>query len=142
LHDSPDTEESTMNTMTTSARFTFQPRSLIAAALVTAMISSFSAVCNAAVASDVPKTIVKYADLDLSTAQGATTLYNRIHFAAEGVCSAYGQADLIAKSHRNVCVKQAIEGAVEKVNQPALSAVYATNYGVPQPAVILTADRR
>ena len=39
-------------------------------------------------------------------------------------------------------MKEAIEGAVTKVNQPALSAVYAAKYGTPRPNTILTADRR
>jgi UrcA family protein len=130
-----------MNTMTTATRST-HPRGLIAAAIVTALISSFSAVCNAADAADVPKTIVKYADLDVSTSQGAATLYSRIRFAAETVCLPVDQRNLAAMFRRKQCVQQAIAGAVAKVNQPALSAVYAAKYGVLQPAKILTADRR
>jgi UrcA family protein len=131
-----------MNTMTTSALVTRQPRRLIAAAIGIAMISSFSTLCNAAGTPDAPKTMVKYADLDISTSQGATALYNRIHSAAEGVCSGYFHDDLVARSGWKLCMKEAIEGAVTKVNQPALSAVYATKYGVPRPDTILTADRR
>jgi UrcA family protein len=139
LNDSPDTQESTMNTMTTSTRST---RGLIAAATLTALISSFGALGNAAYAADAPTTIVKYADLDVSSSQGAATLYNRIRFASEGVCSPSDPRDLAAMSRWQKCVKQAIAGAVAKVNQPALSAVYAAKYGVLQPAKILTADRR
>jgi UrcA family protein len=139
LNDSTDTQESTMNTTTTSTRSTHS-RGLIAAAILTSLISSFSAVCNAADPTDVRTTIVKYADLDLSTPQGAASLYNRIRFASEAVCSE--ARDLAAISRSQKCVKQAIAGAVAKVNQPALSAVYAAKYGVLQPAKILTADRR
>ena len=128
-----------MNTMTTSTR---SPRGMIAAAILTSLISSFSAVCNAADPTDVRTTIVKYADLDLSTPQGAASLYNRIRFASETVCSPSGQGDLAAMTRSQKCVKEAIAGAVAKVNQPALSAVYAAKYGVLQPAKILTADRR
>ena len=130
-----------MNTMTTSTRSTHS-RGLIAAAILTSLISSFSAVCNAADPTDVRTTIVKYADLDVSTPQGAASLYNRIRFASETVCSPSGQGDLAAMSRSQKCVKQAIAGAVAKVNQPALSAVYAAKYGVLQPAKILAADRR
>jgi UrcA family protein len=115
---------------------------MIVAAILTSLISSFSAVCNAADPTDVRTTIVKYADLDLSTPQGAASLYNRIRFASETVCSPSGQGDLAAMSRSQKCVKQAIAGAVAKVNQPALSAVYAAKYGALQPAKILTADRR
>lgn len=128
-----------MNTMTTSTRST---RGMIVAAILTSLISSFSTVCNAAEPTDVRTTTVKYADLDLSTPQGAASLYNRIRFASEAVCSPSGQGDLAAMSRSQKCVKQAIAGAVAKVNQPALSAVYAAKYGVLQPAKILTADRR
>ena len=128
-----------MNTMTTSTR---SPRGMIVAAILTSLISSFSAVCNAADPTDVRTTIVKYADLDLSTPQGAASLYNRIRFASETVCSPSGQGDLAAMTRSQKCVKEAIAGAVAKVNQPALSAVYAAKYGVLQPAKILTADRR
>jgi UrcA family protein len=139
LNDLTDTQESTMNTMTTSTRST---RGMIVAAILTSLISSFSAVCNAADSTDVRTTIVKYADLDVATSQGAAALYNRIRFASEGVCSPSDPHDLAAMSRWQKCVKQAIAGAVSKVNQPALSALYAAKYGVQQPAKILTADRR
>jgi UrcA family protein len=129
-----------MNTMTTSIRSS-RPRGLIAAAIVTALISSFSAVCNAADAAGVPTTTVKYADLDLSTSQGAAALYNRIRFASEAVC-APADRDLASTFRRQQCLKQAITGAVAKVNQPALSALYAAKYGALKPANILTAERR
>jgi len=140
MNDSPETQESNMNTMTGSTRFT-HPRGLIATGILTALISSFGAVCSAADA-DVPKTIVRYADLDVSTAQGAAALYSRIRSAAEGVCSSLDRDDLAAMLRWRGCVKQAIAGAVAKIDRPALTAVYATNYGVPQQAKILTADRR
>ena len=130
-----------MNTMTTSTRSTHS-RGLIAAAILTSLISSFSALCNAADTTEVRTTIVKYADLDLSTPQGATSLYNRIRFASETVCPPSDHGDLAAIARSQKCLKQAIAGAVAKVNQPTLSAVYAAKFGVPQPAKILTADRR
>jgi UrcA family protein len=130
-----------MSTMTTSTH-PIHPRGLIATAILSALISSFSAVCSAAGAADVPQAVVKYADLDISTSQGAATLFSRIRSAAEAVCLPVDQRDLATMFLRKQCVKQAIEGAVAKVNQPALSAVYAAKYHVPQPANILTADRR
>jgi UrcA family protein len=99
-------------------------------------------VCSAADIADVPQAVVKYADLDISTSQGAATLYKRIRSAAEAVCLLADQRDLATMFLRKQCVKQAIEGAVTKVNQPTLSAVYAAKYHVLQPANILTADRR
>ena len=130
-----------MNTMTTSTRST-QPRGLIAAAILTALISSFSAVCNAADPADVPKATVKYADLDISTSPGASALYDRIRSASEGLCRPLDNRDLGAMFRWKNCVKHAIAGAVAKLNQPALTAVYAAKYHMLQPANILTADRR
>jgi UrcA family protein len=134
----PETKESNM---TTSTRIT-HPRILITAATLTALISTFSAVCAAAGAADAPQAVVKFADLDVSTSQGAAALYTRIRAASEQVCSPLDHGDFAASFRWQKCVKQAIEGAVAKVNQPALSAVYAARYGDLQPAKILTADRR
>jgi UrcA family protein len=131
----------TTNTMTASTRST-RPRGLIAAAILTGLISSFSAVCNAADSADVPKAVVKYGDLDLSTSQGAAALYSRIRSASEGVCTPFDHGDFAGMVRWNKCVKQAITGAVSQVNRPALSAVYAAKYGALQTANILTADRR
>jgi UrcA family protein len=129
-----------MNTMTTSTHFT-HPRTLIATAIIGVVISGFAAVCSAASA-DAPQAIVKYADLDVSTSQGAAVLYNRIRFASEGVCAPLDGRGLDSKSRLKTCVQRAIAGAVGKVNRPALFAVYAAKHEVGQPAKFLTADRR
>lgn len=130
-----------MNTMTTATR-SIRPRSMIAAAALTALISSFGAVCHAADVTGVRTAVVKYADLDVSTSQGAIALYNRIRSASAGVCSPLEQRDLAATLRWKTCMQQAIAGAVANVNRPALSAVFAAKYGVQQPAKILTAERR
>jgi UrcA family protein len=130
-----------MNTMTTSPHFT-HPRALIASAIIGVLISGFAAVCAAADSTDAPQAIVKYADLDLSTSQGAVALYKRIRFASEGVCAPLDGGGLNSKAHVKACVQRAIEGAVAKVDRPALFAVYAAKHEVQQPAKFLTADRR
>ena len=130
-----------MNTMITSTHFA-HPRARIATAILGVLISGFAAVCGAADSADAPQAIVKYADLDLSTSQGAAVLYNRIRIAAEGVCASLDGGDLNSKSHLKTCVQRAIESAVGTVNRPALSALYAAKHEVQQPAKILTADRR
>jgi UrcA family protein len=137
----PTTEESTMNTMTTSTHFT-HPRALIATAIIGVLVSGFAAVCSAADSTDAPQAIVKYADLDLSTSQGAAVHYRRIRSAAEGVCAPLDGERLDSKVRARTCVQRAIEGAVAKVNRPALFAVYAAKHEVQQPAKFLTADRR
>lgn len=130
-----------MNTMTTSAHFT-HPRALIATAIIGLLSSGFAAVCAAADSTGTPQAIVRYADLDVSTSQGAVALYNRIRFASEGVCATWDGGGLDSKVHVKTCVQRAIEGAVAKVNRPALFAVYAAKHQIQQPAKILTADRR
>lgn len=130
-----------MNKMTTSIQFP-HPRALIATSVLAVLVSSFATVCSAADPTDAPKAIVKYGDLDISTSQGAVVLYSRIRSASEGLCAPLDGRDLVSKFHVKACVQQGIEGAVAKVNRPALSALYAAKYGVQQPAKILTADRR
>jgi UrcA family protein len=130
-----------MNTMTTSTHFT-HPRALIATAIIGVLTSGFAAICGAADSTGAPQAIVKYADLDLSTSQGAAVLYNRIRVASEGVCAPFDGGDLNSKSHAKACVQRAIEGAVAKVDRPALFAVYTAKHEVQQPAKFLTADRR
>jgi UrcA family protein len=51
-------------------------------------------------------------------------LHGRIRTAAEPVCSPLNQGDLSSKMHRSACVSQCIAGAVAKIKQPALFAVY------------------
>jgi UrcA family protein len=137
MNDSRKAQETSMSITTTSTN----PRTLIAAAIFSVIISSFGAICSAADTAEASKTVVKYGDLDLSTSQGAAVLYNRIHFAAEGVCSSLNGRDLSSKAHWEICVKQAITGAVTTVNRPTLSLVYAAKYGVPPSNEILTAQR-
>jgi UrcA family protein len=133
-------QESNMSTMTIATHSTRQ-RGPFAVAALTVLISSFGGVCNAANYTDVPTAIVKYGDLDISTSQGVAVLYNRIRAASEGLCAPFEQPSRAITFRWKVCVKQAIAGAVANFDRPALTAVFAAKYGVPQPAKILTADR-
>jgi len=64
---------------------------------------------------------VSFADLDISTPAGAHMLYMRIRAAAQVVCSYYFFATDADKAR---CVRDATAGAVTKINQPALCAVF------------------
>jgi UrcA family protein len=66
---------------------------------------------------------VSFRDLDLSSVEGARTLYGRIQSAAKQVCG-YAGADLIEQSIWKSCYRHAISDAVGKVNSPLLTAVY------------------
>ena len=86
-----------------------------------------------------PQVIVKFGDLDVSNSQGAAALYRRIHGAALNVCSRMYVDRQSYKWHENACLQKVIGDAVIKVNRPALSAVFASRYGVSAPMVLAAA---
>jgi UrcA family protein len=125
-----------MNTMTTST----QLRGLIAAAILGALASGFAGV-SAAADSDVRSITVKYGDLNLSSPQGAATLYGRIAQAARAVCdSSDGSRWSVLAMHE--CVNKAIADAVTKVGQPQLIALYNAKNPRPLPFTLATAQIR
>jgi UrcA family protein len=117
-----------MNRMTTISNF----RSVIATALLGAA-SSFAVLPAVADSFSAPQITVKYGDLNLANAQGAATLYSRIQAAAKNVCWQFQGRDIQATVQRNRCVDKAIFGAVTKVNNPALSAMYGEKTGKGMP---------
>jgi UrcA family protein len=62
--------------------------------------------------------VVRFGDLDLATAAGAQTLYERIIAAARSVCR-----DAQPSSVRS-CRKRAVDGAVATVGSPLLSSIH------------------
>jgi UrcA family protein len=69
-----------------------------------------------------PSKTVKFADLDIQTAEGAKVLYNRIRHAAEKVCDPVWH-DPVMREAASGCVATAIDNAVKKVNAPQLTAL-------------------
>ena len=67
---------------------------------------------------------VHYADLNLSTTEGAAVLYRRLQSAAESVCSEGGTRDLQSTFRVKTCVSTAISAAVTKIDRPVLTAYY------------------
>jgi len=65
---------------------------------------------------DVPTKTVSFRDLDLTTANGAQALYDRLETAAREVCRGTEFADFDA------CRARAIDEAVKHVGSPLLSA--------------------
>jgi UrcA family protein len=83
-----------------------------------------------ATAAGVPAVPVKYGDLDLSTEHGAQVLFARIQLAADEVCpQAADSRSLSRVEARNVCVREAIERAVQQVGSPRLAAVLSAQTG-------------
>jgi UrcA family protein len=72
---------------------------------------------------DVATKVVRFKDLDLSTAVGAETLYQRIVAAARIVCrgALYSEA--------RDCRARAVEEAVSAVDSPLLSSVHRSTAG-------------
>jgi UrcA family protein len=113
-------------------------RGFIAAAIAGATLMSGSL---PAVASDLgPPVVVKYNDVDPSSAQGAAILYKRIRVAAVSICSPVDHGTPLSRQHEQACVQKVVARAVTDVGSAALSAVYAANYGGPVPNTI-TASR-
>jgi len=117
-------------------------RTLAAGAILSALAFSFATVSSAGEDATPPQVVVKYGDLNLSTSQGAVALYGRIHGAAEDVCSRMYTNTEAYRRYKNGCLQKVIADAVYKVNHPALSTVFASNYGMPQPLVLAAAGTR
>jgi UrcA family protein len=100
----------------------------------TMMISALglgSQLADAASPQDPPAVIVRFADLDLSHSQGAAVLYRRLKSAAETVCGVEGSVlsrDLGSHKRSQECIRSALDAAVAKVNQPALTAYYRAQF--------------
>lgn len=128
-----------MNTLTIANRF----HSLIATTLCGVLSTSFVALPAAADSFEPPKVAVKAADLNLANPRDAAVLYRRIHTAAENICSPYDHTGgLSSKMLVNTCVNKAVENAVIKTNEPALTTVYSAKTGKTPPPRIASAPSR
>lgn len=70
-------------------------------------------------------TIVKFGDLNLQNPEGAETLYQRIKSAANKVCWDARDIHVLNDITRRECVERAVAKAVNDVNKPYLTALYA-----------------
>ena len=93
----------------------------------------FSLVSHAAIASpdsesDVRRSVVRFADLDITHTEGAAVLYRRIANAARDVCGPVLSMDELRSQWPDTairkCQTQAIARGVDDVNAPALTAYY------------------
>jgi UrcA family protein len=87
---------------------------------------SFGAV-NAATPDNPPSVVVKYGDLDLSTANGVNEVYRRIVRAARQVCPEMSFQDLSLQGKIAACRDQAVARAIRQIDNPQLAAVYAAH---------------
>jgi UrcA family protein len=88
-----------------------------------------SGVAIADSAETVSSRVVRFADLNLRSREGATVGYQRIAYAADGVCSfssgmrTLGRSATMAAQVRE-CKAKVIEHAVKQVNAPMLTTVF------------------
>ena len=75
-----------------------------------------------------PQMRVDYSDLNLSTINGAATLYQRIEGAARFVCGEPGR-HLDEQRYWKSCYGDAVNRAVSEVNNPLLTSLYRKQYG-------------
>ena len=126
-----------MNTITSTPL-----RTLVAGAILSALALSVATVSSAEERTTPPQVVVKFGDLEVATSQGAGALYRRIHSAAVDVCWRMYESNEAYKLNKDACLKKVIADAVIKVNEPALSAVFASKYGVSAPVVLAVAEAR
>lgn len=97
------------------------------------LVGVAAAVCVAAAsgaladaANDTPSLTVRYADLNLNTRAGVSTLYRRIEHAALRVCGDEGTRDPARQRVVQSCVDQAMASSVRFVNNEELTQLYAS----------------
>ena len=95
------------------------------------IISALALTCVAYAepAPDQPQVVVHFADLDLSSSQGAAVLYRRLRTAAETVCAPLDGRDLERHMRFEACEQSALSRAVAEVDRPALTEYYRARAG-------------
>jgi|HubBroStandDraft_3_1064219.scaffolds.fasta_scaffold23914_3 UrcA family protein len=116
-------------------------RKLLRSSLAGIALSAAAAVLASPAASAATPAIgtltVRYRDVDLSTTQGAATLYRRLQGAARFVC---GESDNSLAQQRswNDCYRRALADAVGTIDNPRLSALYREHSGAAAVTAMLT----
>ena len=97
------------------------PGIVLAAATLAAAVGS----AGASVAADTKtaSTIVRYADLNLASPEGAKAMLTRIDHAARRVCEPKSESAVDYADWRN-CISKATAGAVSRLNAPMVTAAY------------------
>lgn len=132
-----------MNTMNTT------PSKYLRTLTASAILGTLTSISGVAIADDAatPKqAVVNFADLDLSRSAGVAQLYARMKEGAEAVCDTYTDGGsggpLPLQRVYKLCWQAALAAAVAKVNQPALSALFASKQAMPAPVLMAAAKTR
>ncbi|MBI1732956.1 MAG: UrcA family protein [Gammaproteobacteria bacterium] len=79
---------------------------------------------RSALEAGVPAVTVTFSDLDLDRGAGAETLYQRLRAAAKKVCGTADGRDLSATHERRRCYREALDRAVNDVNNERLEKLH------------------
>jgi UrcA family protein len=108
---------------------------LVQAASATLLAVSAPAVVTRAASafaddSETQQITVHFADLDLTTPNGAKQLYMRLKGAAEVVCGDDDADNVFLEERRAIwhCEQESVERAVAQVDHPLLTALYDKHY--------------
>jgi UrcA family protein len=132
VHSAPDRQRNPARKETDMKIFT-----ILASA---AMLGLF--VTNAAHSAEPKSVVVQFADLDLSKAEGAATLLNRIKVAARKVCSDFEGRAPEKKQQHAACVEFALSNAVASVDRPMLTTYAAGRSSIKRNASVPVASGR
>lgn len=113
-------------------------RHVMNAAIIVTLASGFALPAGAADATAVRSITVKFADLNVSSPEGAAALYDRIRSAARTACS---PSESTPSPFNDACVRKAIADAVIRVNRMELYGVYNQRNKPPLPATLLSNQR-
>lgn len=110
-------------------------RYIVMLTAVVAPLASWCASADPARTDDVPRIVVSFAGLDLTSQKGADVLYSRIRSAAKIVCRVNESREQHRIARAHACYRSALEDAVAQVNRPLLSEVHARRTGRPEDVV-------
>lgn len=100
-------------------------RNTVAAAAIFLALSGLSAIGTANIPELTIESVrVSYADLDLSSSEGARTLYARLRNAAENVCDVYERQSVREMLDARDCRDHALDKAVQQVGSQQLLAIH------------------
>jgi len=117
-------------------------RRALAATIFASLTSGIATVSFASDGTEPLQAKVKYGDLNVSSASGATTLYSRIRVAAANVCHPLDSRDFASQKLFAACVHKAMNDAVNEVNQPALFTIANAKAGTSKPVMLASGQAR
>jgi len=123
--------------MTAKSTFLETAMNRITTIILTSALAVGAQIAHGAGPTDVSPRHVKvlFSDLNLTSIDGATTLYRRLQNAAESVCAEHGTRDVRSQFRARTCVSTAMSAAVADINQPTLTAYYRAKHSHTNAAV-------